>query len=488
MRVQRPSAPRSIPTTTSASTSGSGPVIRRTTNEHDEPPSAGSWAFNPELRAFTGDSAQSKESGFLIRKHTYNSAAHKSKDAEFEAPSTIAFDKELLESDQAFSSKDEIYQLTDTRVSRDSTITPSERHAFQKIFSDIFQRYDRSNSGSAAAPIQDDVLAEIDGMTGANDLVNVHRGDSRSAQSKLASIFGGAISMTREKKEETVNRYPIALRPAAARAIGLDMEQAMEAEAKMEIQRKENDAENERMEALREPERARVEGLMKAAKTDFELWEIMEKEVFSLISKMGLEDLPAAEENSPRKKRKGRKSRKDEPKQNPEEKKKVAPMEETTRVSPLSLYGPLYPSYILLGLRLLDRSFARPSPLALSLLPKIKSMGFISHVLGASTQFYNELIRIYRYRHDDFTGISNLLTEMENAALDMDDETFEVVFDIVQTQLSVERGEKGREIMALWHLPEFAPHKFKGWRLKIEQAISEKKLRAAAYQSNQFFV
>lgn len=453
---------------------------------HLEPPSAGSWAFSPELRAFTDDSNRPKESGSLIRKHVYNSAAHKSRDSEFDAPSTIAFDKELLANEEAFSGKDEIYQLTDTRVSRESTITPSERHAFQKIFSDIFQRYDRSNLGSAAAPIEEDALAEIDGTTGISDLASISHRDSRSAQSKLANIFSGVISMTREKKEEAVSRYPIALRPAAARAIGLDMEQAMEAEAKMEIQQKENDAENERMEALREPERARVEGLMKAAKTDFELWDIMEKEVFSLISKMGLEELPAAEVNSPGKKRKGRKSKKAELKQNLGEKKNVTIMEET-RVSPLSLYGPLYPSYILLGLRLLDRSFARPSPLALSVLPKIKSLGFISHVLGASTQFYNELIRIYRYRHDDFTGISNLLTEMENAALDMDDETFEVVFDIVQTQMSVERGEKGSAIMALWNLPEFAPHKFKGWRLKIEQAISEKKLRAAAAQNNQFF-
>ena len=82
------------------------------------------------------------------------------------------------------------------------------------------------------------------------------------------------------------------------------------------------------------------------------------------------------------KKKKGSKKAKNSPK--PENVTEIEPQEQSEvtssepavdGVSPLALYGPLYPSFLLLGLRLLDRSFAKPSPLALSILPRIKSLG-----------------------------------------------------------------------------------------------------------------
>jgi hypothetical protein len=468
--------------TASALDSNAGPTIRRTTNMSGaEPPAAGSWAYDANLRAFTEDKLYSTKNRPLIRKFTKNFDHPKRRDVDFDAPQSIEFEEEMGDED-TFSGNDEIYQLTDRRGERESTITPSERYAFQKIFSDIFQRYDRSKSESLVSSVREEFLADKD------DAKQIPQGDLQQAESKLTDIFNGAISMSRDKKEEAVNRYPIALRPAAARAIGLDIEK----EEERAIQEEENSMENERMEALREPERARVEGLMKAATSDFELWDIMEKEVFALISKMGLEEVTAVpDQTTPVKPTKrNKRSRKPEIEQDVKDVQKfIAPeaSDSINGVSPLSLYGPLYPSYLLLGLRLLDRAFARPSPLALSLLPKIKSMGFISHVLGASTQFYNELIRIYRYRHDNFTGIIELLTEMETAALEMDEETFEVIFDITQTQLSVDRGDKGNGIRALWKMSEFAPRKFKPWKTRIEQAISERKLRANAH-TDQYFV
>jgi len=236
----------------------------------------------------------------------------------------------------------------------------------------------------------------------------------------------------------------------------------------------------EELEALREPERTRVEGLMKNAESDFELWEIMEKEVFSLIARLGLEDAPkvqnAAVPRGTKNKKGGKKSTTETV---PEEKEPSEPCQSLVSeahdgVSPLSLYGPLYPSYLLLGLRLLDRGFAKPSSLAFSILPRIKSLGFISHVLGASTQFYNELLRIYRYRLDDFRGMFNLLTEMERSALEVDEETLEIVLDVMRTQYSIRRGEKGTAIRALWSMPEFMQNKFRVWRDNIQYAISER--------------
>jgi hypothetical protein len=127
----------------------------------------------------------------------------------------------------------------------------------------------------------------------------------------------------------------------------------------------------------------------------------------------------------------------------------------------------------LLGLRLLDRSFAKPSPLVLNVLPRIKSLGIVSHVLGASTAFYNELLRIYWIRYDDFLGVSKLLNEMEQAGLEFDEETLNIVNEIYHAQLKVRKGDRGSVLQALWSMPEFAPGKFRGWKEKIQASVEE---------------
>jgi hypothetical protein len=370
-------------------------------------------------------------------------------------------DNEFAESSQL----NDIAELTDPRKARESTITVSERYAFQKIFSDIFVRSQQAGTGHVFNEEHEEAVKK--------------HPQPRKAKAKLNHIMGEALKVsgtpqTREEKQIAVGRYPPALRAAAARAIGLyEMDSRLEDEA--------TDGEvglnTDQLEQLREPERARVEGLMKAATTDFELWDIMENEVFSLIAKLRLGDSPKKEV---RKKKNGAKKSKkdvhvsDSGKSVPQSESSITFSTTESGISPLALYGPLYPSYVLLGLRLLDRSFAKPSPLALSVLPQIKSLGLISHVLGASTQLYNELLQIYRYRQDDYRGVHNLLTEMEHFGLEFDEETYEIVVDIMRKQMAILRGDKGSALRVLWNLPEFAPHRFRAWRDKIKYAIREK--------------
>jgi len=208
---------------------------------------------------------------------------------------------------------------------------------------------------------------------------------------------------------------------------------------------------------------------------------VMEEEVFPLIAKLGLEGTEK-KETPPKKhgkKAKATKSSKTNPRKLvlPPEEEQIVQLEpiihEGQVVSPLAFYGPLYPSYLLLGLRLLDRSFAKPSPLTLSILPKIKSLGLVSHVLGASTQLYNELLIIYWYRYDDFRGALNLLSEMEQSGLNFNEETLEIVEDIRTMQARIARGDRGETLKALWSLPEFAPGKFAHWRKKIASMLTE---------------
>jgi len=282
-----------------------------------------------------------------------------------------------------------------------------------------------------------------------------------------------------------VNSYPPALRPAAAKAMQLsDGEEEDLFEGEMEELA---DLDHDQLEALRSPERDRVESLMKQARTDFDLWAVLEKEVFSLIPKLGLEEDPLnvgqmdaepqgkskykAGANASKRKKAKIASEKEEANKVERFDRVVAQSSNGTDVSALTLYGPLYPSYLLFGIRLLDRSFAKPSPLALSILPKIKSFGAISHVLGASTQLYNEIIRIYYYGYEDFDGVAKTLNEMEHSAVELDEETLDVVIDILRMQATVARGEKGDLLRELWSMPQFARVNFQFWRNKIAKTI-----------------
>lgn len=370
------------------------------------------------------------------------------------------------EIDDLHQETDEIENLTRKSHRRQyltSTITPSERLAFQKIFSDIFARS------------QPPTLYGMDGMLEEEEMKNLNDIKVRSDEARASAdsiISLAAEGRPRSEIEAAVNRYPPTLRPAAARAMRLTSKKSTVYEAR------ENAAVID-AEQLRKPERERVEGLMRSATTDLELWSIMQKEVFPLISKLGLEETP--EQESPSKKKTSKKTSSDlkGPTQDNSLQTRVSLDSPVKEMSPLEFYGPLYPAYLLLGLRLLDHSFVRSSPLALAILPTIKSLGIISHVLGGSTQLYNELLNIHWYRHDDFKGVIGLLSEMEEFGVNWDQETWDIIDYIARMQRVVKRGERGRGLKALWSLPEFAPDQFMRWRNVIGHDLVNRKTRDA---------
>jgi Mtf2 family len=339
------------------------------------------------------------------------------------------------------------------RPVRESTITVTEKYAFERIFADIIARSKTAGAGatsSSGPPNNQAVVLTKKSIRG------------RKAKESLRSIMKEATK-TQEELRANVYKYPIPLRAAAAKALGL-------ASAKpTESLQDEIIGNTDELENIRQPERERVESLMRDAKTDIELWQVMEDEVFALVAKLGLEEKPKiqAGDTKPR----ARKNKKKAPE---EANNDVPATAGSGQLLDLNIHGPLYPSHVLLGLRLLDRSFAKPSPLVLNVLPRIKSLGIVSHVLGASTALYNELLRIYWIRYDDFVGVSKLLNEMDQAGLEFDEETLNIVNEINQAQLKVRRGDRGAMLQALWSMPEFAPGKFRGWKEKIRASIEER--------------
>lgn len=347
------------------------------------------------------------------------------------------------------------------RRSAKSTITVQERDAFRRIFADI-----RAFSKSSGRPLDDEF--NHDYTSGAprpvTKVPETKQMKQTAAQESVLTMIERAAGpndpafslKTQDKLLEDVEQYPQPLRAAAAKALGLvsgkNIKNTMEDDV-------------DQLEALRQPELERVEVALRAAGTDIELWSVMEREVFSLPRKLGLVDI----DQKPRARVKKGRKRKSVAEQATGGEETV--LQEEAPGMNLSIHGPLYPSHLLLSLRLLDRSFEKPSSLVLNILPRIKSLGLISHALGASTALYNELLRIYWVRYDNFRGVLDLLMEMERVGLEVDEETLSIVSHIAKLQSGIKAGGKGSVVQALWSMPEFAPGQFIPWVRKLEALL-----------------
>lgn len=393
---------------------------------------------------------------------------------------------------------DAIDELTiRSKRKKESTITNSEREAFHKIFADIFTRYQAQtpNEYTPRDPFEEDEDEDFGTKTWdpQQESQNETKDPRKTAKAKLDDIMKDVMyeRPSRSQLEEIVQRYPPPLRAAASRAVGLD---------KLDLKGENNEllsdggsvpmepAVHSALVGLQNAEQLRVETLMRNAETDFALWGVLEAEVFPLIEKLGLgkvrNNAPKEEtekESTTSKKfwKKGKKSKGvEKPAESSVGNKTLVFDKREDGISSLELYGPLYPSYLLLALRLLDRSFTKPSPLTLSLLPKIKSLGIISQVLGASTQLYNELITIYWHRRDNFRGVLDLLEEMEQSGLSWDQETLTLVDDMRRLQRAAHRGDRGDTSKALFRFSEFAPGGFDSWALKIRRSLKSDPMSA----------
>jgi hypothetical protein len=368
------------------------------------------------------------------------------------------------------------------RGPRESTITDSERRAFQNIFAEMFSD-DRSSAASGP-----DVLSP--------------KGNARA---NLDSILSEALSQNernKAEKEDIVNRWPGALRPAVAKAIGLTDDAENESNEATEDKEAQAGRDIDELESLREPERKRVETMMREAPTDIELWDVMDREVFSLIPKLGLSETQNEVEGPGERSTKKSKSmkmatgrptvsvdknkRQGLPSSGATEADELFKAQAVPRLSnvldpatgseipALAFYGPLYPSYLLLGIRLLDREFSRPSPLALAILSKIKSLGAISHVLGASPSLYNENLRVYLYRYEDFHSIVATMNDMNASAVQQNKETLEIIKEALALRWRVQHGERGPVPQQIWsQMPPWSAVNLTVWKHKIALALKQ---------------
>lgn len=374
------------------------------------------------------------------------------------------------------------------------TITPTERQTFDRIFTDIASRGLKPRMGQ---DVPHDVARRATNLifdaAAASDVGPTPRGEA---------ISPAQYASAAKDKEKALLRFPPSLRAAASRAFELlnpdhpasylpqNTVQATESkggsksESKgIEVYETWKSPKNSFMrmveiDAKRQPEQRRVEALMAAATTDFELWDLMEQEVFSYPGKLGLLGEVATVEPAGKGKRKGQ-GRGRVKKTTPPAPASVPTQSQSDSDPKLNLYiyGPLYPSLLLFGLRRLDRGFATPSPLTSSILPRIKELGLESFVLGVSTPFYNELLNICYSRHGDLSKMIDLLDEMSHSGLYFDQSTAAILDKAYDETNAMATGMHGTFAQALMTMPAYEKSvrdRIKYWHSNVDFSIAQR--------------
>lgn len=314
-------------------------------------------------------------------------------------------------------------------------------------------------------------------------------GQSRSSAIAAPALLAGAA----RDRSKALLRFPPELRAAASRALNafnpeeprtstaragnLGSEEGVAGETEEDEGWKSPAASFMRtieVEAKRLPERQRVERAITEAKTDHELWAVLEREVFTFPARFGLASTPEPVPTLAAPKPKGRKTKKqiqaeaaalaqsetdtistetpeasldsdkipidDVNLDNDDTSSPEAPPPVSSERMSLYIYGPLYPAYLLLALRRLDTAFRLPSPYVFNLLPRIKELGLESYVLGISTPLYNELLDIHWRRRGDLQGMLALLEEMRHCGLYFDEQTSSILATVGRESQQLSRG------------------------------------------------
>ncbi|KAI9837404.1 MAG: hypothetical protein M1838_004831 [Thelocarpon superellum] len=237
-----------------------------------------------------------------------------------------------------------------------------------------------------------------------------------------------------ESDQQALARYPAALRAAAARATSVSrgrlrrqgQDQANEDTAATE------EAHAQAISQQRLEEVQRIEGLLRAAPTDFALWNVLDREVFSMIGSLGLDKVSKST----------KRRTKSTPSTPPVNK---SPGQEPDSMTRLAIVSSIYPQLLLLAMRILQHDFRSPSA-CLALLAQIKALGPISHVLGASTAIYNDILLLQWKAYGDPGAVASTLDEMDATGVEGDAGTATVVHRILEErkkQLRLQRW-KGR--------------------------------------------
>lgn len=318
-----------------------------------------------------------------------------------------------------------------------STITREEKEAFARLFNMVltdsggFERKNPAESTTVGS-----VVASKDGETAQPKPLAIQDEDfPEHFPGPLKRMAAEASRKVQEKEEEA------------------RLARELEAQAVDKIARDKAEAERLASDPLYQQQVAqkdRIEALLAAAKTDVELWNVLETELFSPIQLLDLDKKTADFRLSTS--------------GNSKEANKLA--EDATinsyREDHVAIITYIYPIILRTALDHLTKSFPA-SILPFSILPRIKRLGRTSYILGASTTLYNGIINLTYKTYTDFHRVDELLQEFDPAGLEFDDQTLEILQAIERAGRRGLQGRDGVNMKIFWNMDITSD----GWRKAI---------------------
>ncbi|KAF1356800.1 hypothetical protein BDV97DRAFT_365517 [Delphinella strobiligena] len=195
-----------------------------------------------------------------------------------------------------------------------------------------------------------------------------------------------------------------------------------EAMSNIEAQRAEEHASTHTMDIndMRKGEFRRIASLLAAARTDVEMWSVLQKEVLQPIATLDL-DNPTNERIGTA---------------------KSASAKDAIEAHDREVIMSNFPWVLNNAWKTLRRNFPS-SGLVLAIIPTIRHMGPSVYALGASTNLYNKAIAYSFAKLTDVDRVVDLLEEMEKEVLEPDEATLTLLDTIMKTWEEVRQGSRG---------------------------------------------
>jgi hypothetical protein len=337
--------------------------------------------------------------------------------------------------------------LEDLESPRKTTITGSERAAFEKLYRKFNTRGSRQK--------ENDHEVEIDAI--ADEYWEPD--EEEDPEGNLDKIFDEALKKgavvsrewNRSGKEQLQSKKPREdLASMALHVLKRTRPEELRARDSRTKRREETNTSASKLKKARLAERERIDTLLTSARTDRELWETLHREVFDRVRALDLDS------TTPKKR---------EPKSRNPKPSTPAPTD------PKILFAN-YPHHLLTALTTL-RTIFPASQLPLSLLPTIKSLGRSSYALGATTALYTLLLRTAWLQQSSYPLIISLLTDMHNGAIEFSPDVLGVLDAVVKEFDMARSGRLGREMQMVYGMEQFGEgiREVRRWRAIVAERV-----------------
>ena len=383
-------------------------------------------------------------------------------------------------------------------------MTASEKAVFDRIFKDIEQ-------GSLGAKEEE----EYDG----GEIGEAQETDSNPFED-LNSIFEEATQRlkqeeeAREQRAEGSKKPRTITKPSDRQAIGklIHGEDISHAESVMRSIKLDNgvslgvdtgmQGNQEELEKACEDHRTLVSMMLDRTRSDVEIWEILEKEVFDLVRQLNAHTkteekarkvLKREEKKLAKEKNTGKEGVASQDTDADDQTTPKMPSSKTSQSIALpttTLFSILQSNYadcLLSALRLLRR-YHPTSLYAHSILSTMKRLGPISYALGANTNIYNEILFLKWMQFSDLHGMADLMQEMIDQGIEMNEVTKVFIRRLWSKKRYGRMGRMGPVVQAWWEMRG----NVEGWRRvwgiyeDVKKEDREKREREALIAGNEY--